>query len=525
MHGRRKSETFSALFLVAILSALACGNGSTPSPSPPTPTPPSPSTGSTSPLQFQNVTQTAGFTSLESFGGHGIQVADVDGDGWLDIYVTHIFDPAQNRPDLLFINQKQNPPSFEQRGNEAGVSDDGFFEEVSEESHAAVFADFDNDGDPDLFNAHTWNGHNRLYRNEGGGRFIDISESARIDVTDLGTRGVAAADIDGNGRLEIVVSAWQGAQPIVYWNLGGLVFERRRMQGANNRPFANQGITAVDYDGDRKPDVALTAFEYIQDEGVGPIALLANESPRLIDQTDFAGLAYEQTTSDFRGTNGWSFADIDNDMDLDLLITGFHGSKLYRNNGEGRFNFIRGFDGVRYTGAFGDVDNDGDLDLHLAGDSGIYLNDGRGGYSFEDGLGLTGMGDDARSAVFADMNNDGALDLLVASKQGPNSFFLNQARLGAWIKVSLRAPTGEEGALGARVALFESGRVGKTEFLRGFRVVQGATGYCSQDPATQHFGVDSSGVYDVRVEFGDGTAVTRTGIRPGQTLRVDGTNP
>jgi hypothetical protein len=451
-------------------------------------------------------------------------VADVNGDGWLDVYVTHIFDPLQDRPDLLFINQGQDPPSFVERGIEFGVEDDGFYEENSEESHAAVFADFDNDGDFDLFNAHTWSGHNRLYRNEGGQRFVDISDSARIDVRDLGTRGVAAADLDGNGRVDIILSAWQGAQPHVYWNLGGLVFERRRLQGTDNSAFANQGITAVDYDGDRKPDVAFTAFEYVQEGGVGPIALTFNESPRLIDRTDFAGLAYEKTKGDYRGTNGWSFADIDTDGDLDLLITGFHGSKLYRSDGEGRFHFIRRFDGECYTGSFGDVDNDGDLDLYLAGNTGVYLNDGQGGFSFRGEVGLTGIGGDARSAVFADLNNDGALDLLIASKQGSNTFFVNEARMGAWLAVSLRAPSGEAGALGAKVAVYEGGHLGDAAFLMGFRVVHGATGYCSQDPARQHFGVEGGKAYDVRVQFQGGAVVTRTGVQPGQVLRIDANN-
>ena len=43
------------------------------------------------------------FVSPENFGGHGIQVADIDNDGWLDVYVTHIFDPKQNRPDFYFV--------------------------------------------------------------------------------------------------------------------------------------------------------------------------------------------------------------------------------------------------------------------------------------------------------------------------------------------------------------------------------------------------------------------------------------
>lgn len=476
-------------------------------------------------IGFTNVTAESGFVSLADLGGHGVQVADIDGDGLLDVYVTHIFDPKQNRPDLLFRNLGGSPPRFEEIGLVAGVADDGFFpltledgtvEEFSEESHAAVFADFDNDGDLDLFNAHTWSGHHRLYRNDGGARFVDLSDSAGIDVRDLGSRGVAAADLDGNGFLDVILTAWQGFIPNVYMNLGGLRFERRRLQGDASPEFANQGLSAVDITGDGKPDLALTAFEFVPGVGVGPIAILANEADRLVEHTSFSGLEYEQTTSDFRGTNGFTFQDIDNDGDLDVVITGFHGSKLYRNNGEGRFNFLRRFEGAHYTGAFGDVDNDGDLDLYFAGATGIYVNDGTGGFTFQE-AGLEGVGVDARSAVFADMDNDGALDLLIASKQGPNTFFHNDGAAGSWLGVTLTAPTGEKGAVGAEVRLTQG------ETLLGYRVVQSSTGYCSQDPSRLHFGVGSrTGTFDVRVRFPNGSEVTRTGISPGQVVTIGG---
>ena len=484
-------------------------------------------------LSFTNATAESGFTSLLDLGGHGIQVADIDGDGLLDVYVTHIFDPKQNRPDLLFRNLGGSPQRFEEIGLVAGVSDDGFYaleledgtvEELSEESHAAVFADFDNDGDLDLFNGHTWSGHHRLYRNEGGARFVDISDSAGIDVRDLGPRGVGAADLDGDGWLDIVVTAWQGFIPNVYMNRGGMRFKRSRLQGDADPSFANQGLGLVDISGDGRPDIALSAFEHVVGVGVGSIAILTNESPRFVENTAFTGLEYAQTTSDFRGTNGYSFQDIDNDGDLDVVITGFHGSKLYRNNGEGRFNLVRLFEGVYYTAAFGDVDNDGDLDFYLAGDTGIYLNDlseGTGAFRMVEGIGLDGIGTDARSAVFADMDNNGSLDLLIASKQGPNTFFRNNlesAASGDWLGVSLTGPSGERGAVGAAVSLSRDGE------LVGYRVVQSTTGYCSQDPPRLHFGVDAAGTYDLLVRFQNGSEVTRAGLSPGQVVVIDGTS-
>jgi len=512
-----------ALALLLLAPAVAFAQSTPTTPTTPTdPTTPTAGSG----VSFTNATLQSGFVSLQAFGGHGIQVADMDNDGLLDVYVTHIFDPKEDRPDFLFRNLGGSPQRFQEIGVVAGVDDSGFFpltledgtvEEFSEESHAAVFADFDNDGDLDLFNGHTWSGHHRLYRNNGGSRFVDISDSAGIDVRDLGPRGVAASDLDGNGFLDIIVTAWQDFIPNVYMNLGGMRFERRRLQGDASPTFANQGLSVVDLTKDGRPDIFLTAFEYVEGAGNGPLAALANESPRFVEHTGFTGLEYEKTTSDFRGTNGYSFQDADNDGDLDVLITGFHGAKFYRNNGEGRFNLVRRFEGAHYTAAFGDVDNDGDLDLYLAGDASLFLNDGTGAFSRQGGIGLTGVGTDARSAVFADMDNDGFVDLLVASKQGPNTFFRNNGGAGGWLGVSLTGPNGERGATGAEVTLLQGERI------VGYRVVQSTTGYCTQDAPRLHFGLGaSSGTYDVKVRFRNGAEAMRMGVTAGQVVTIGG---
>jgi hypothetical protein len=470
-------------------------------------------------VQFENATEASGFQSLPDVGGHGIQVVDVDGDGWLDIYVTNIYNDQQDRRDLLFINQRDPALRFSELGAERAVEDDGFYGGYSNESHAAIFADLDNDGDFDLYNARTWNGSNRLYRNDGAGPFVDLSESAGIDVTDLGTRGVAAGDFDKNGFLDVLVAAWQNAQPIIYWNAGGMHFERERVHGIDDRWPANQGVTVADIDGDGLPDVALTSFEYYQEETVGPIAVLLNTGDkRFRDATHDLGFYYPRASRDYRGTNGFSFADIDNDGDLDGFIAGYHGSALFRND-NGRFRLIQQFEGVHYTGAFGDVDNDGDLDLYITGEvgdfvEGIFLNDGSGGFTLLEGV-VVGVGNDARASVFADLNNDGSLELIIASKQGVNTVFRNRSARTSAIQIALVGPNGEAGALGARVRLYAAGHVGAAEFLRGMREVRGANGYCAQESPRVHFGVDASSSYDVEVQFTSGTVVTRASLGAG----------
>ena len=71
------------------------------------------------PFRFTNVTASSRFISLRNSGGHGVQWADATGDGRPDVYVTHIFDPSENRPDLFFVNQGGG--TFNERGVRAGV--------------------------------------------------------------------------------------------------------------------------------------------------------------------------------------------------------------------------------------------------------------------------------------------------------------------------------------------------------------------------------------------------------------------
>ncbi len=470
-------------------------------------------------IRFENATEASGFVSLPNRGGHGIQVADVDGDGWLDVYVTNIYSEFEDRPDLLFLNQRDAGLRLSERGVERAVEDDGFYGSTSNESHSAIFTDLDNDGDFDLFNSRTWNGSNRLYRNDGDGPFVDLSEAAGIDVTDLGTRGVGVADFDKNGLLDILVAAWQGAQPIIYWHPGGMHFDRERIHGVDDKWPANQGITVADINADGLQDVALTSFEYYKEDTVGPITILLNTGDkRFRDGTEELDLYYPRASRDYRGTNGFSFVDVDNDGDLDCFIAGYHGSVLFRND-NGRFRLIQQFEGVHYTGAFGDVDNDGDLDLYITGErgdfvEGIFVNDGGAGFTLLPKV-IGGVGNDARAGVFADLTNDGALELLIASKQGSNTVFLNRSPRTSSIQLSLIGPNGEAGALGARVRLYDAGHLGAPEFLRGFREVRGASGYCAQESPRVHFGVDGSSSYDVEIRFTNGTVVTRTNLRAG----------
>jgi hypothetical protein len=470
-------------------------------------------------FSFSNITDRSGYISLRNFGGHGVQAVDATGDGLIDIYVTNIADPKVDRRELFFVNQGGG--QFNEMAIEAGVEDDGFFRGNSEESHAAVFADFDNDGDYDLFNAHTWTGNSRLYRNDGQGRFVDLTESAGIQVLDLESRAVAAGDINKDGRVDIILSAWEGQRNVVYLNRGSFHFRREDATGLDGRDLSNQGITLTDYDGDNDLDLASTGWKAF-DQPFGPIALYKNRgNGTFTESTREAGVVFKEDTPG----NGWSFGDLDNDGDLDAVIVGNDRAKLYLNQGKGQFEFAERFGRGDFTAALGDLDHDGDLDIYFGGNQAIYRNKGQGRFERVEVAGIRGIGANPRAVSLADIDNDGDLDILLVSKRGRNTLFRNNLDDDNWLQVRLRSPSGEAGAYGAKVSVYDAGHLGDPEHLIGFREARSATGYCAQDSPIIHFGLPAHETYDVRVRFLNGKVVNRPGISPTQILFVDGTSP
>jgi hypothetical protein len=161
--------------------------------------------------KFTDVTDAAG---LRRFGpAMSVCAADVDRDGDLDVYVCMyedvrtpdprlvevvppvVYEARNGEPNLLFVNQGNG--TFREEAAARGVADTGW-------SFAAGFADFDGDGDADLYVANDY-GDNRLYRNRGDGTFEDVSAASKSTDTGFGM-GVAWLDYDGDGKLDLYVS-------------------------------------------------------------------------------------------------------------------------------------------------------------------------------------------------------------------------------------------------------------------------------------------------------------------------------
>lgn len=439
--------------------------------------------------------------------------ADADGDGLPDLYVTMIFNDPM--PDLFYRNLGGG--RFVEEGRRRGIADyDGG-------SHGACFADLDNDGDYDLFNGTTWDNPkypavNNVFRNDGRGHFTDVTASAGIPARRTWpTRGVLTFDMDADGDLDLFcVTNYQGsADPAgecneVYRDDGQFRFTPVEAGALTTAP-CGQGATDTDFDGDGDIDVLAANrtgdVNVLRNDGKGSFALVPPAS---------LGLRH-------RAPDGITAADVDNDDDLDILLTGDNHGHLYKNQGDGCFVFAQSFsetDG--YMGGFADLDNDGDIDLVFAGDDICYLNDGSGRFASGPQIPVPAI-NDPRGIAFADIDNDGDLDFAIGCKRSGNHLVRNDGAPGNWIKVRLVSPQRQAGAFGAKTRIYPAGQAGKK--LLGLRESRSNNGYLGQDDPVLHFGLGPHQSVDVVVTFLDGVAVTRSGVTARTTVSIDGRKP
>jgi hypothetical protein len=278
-----------------------------------------------------------------------------------------------------------------------------------------AFADYDGDGDPDLFVGFDKT-PNRLYRNDDG-RLTDVGEGAGI-ADARSTRAAAWGDMDADGDPDLLVgfTAGEGSTLRLYRNDSGHFTDVTAASGLSTDGGAVRQPVWVDVDGDGDLDL----FVAFRDRAN---AFFRNEGGRFTNVADEVGLA------DARKTVGAVWFDYDDDGDLDLYTGNMDGdaNALFRNTG-GRFENVAAAAGVAWGGRVpgeatggtvrpcaADVNGDGRLDLFMAnyGPNGLFLNDGSGGFS--DVSAAWGVAIDSHydTCAFADIDNDGDLDYYV----------------------------------------------------------------------------------------------------------------
>ncbi|TDI45985.1 MAG: tetratricopeptide repeat protein, partial [Acidobacteria bacterium] len=259
-------------------------------------------------------------------------------------------------------------------------------------------------------------------------RFANVATALGLDVNGL-SGGSILEDFDGDGLLDVIVSAWGLDDSMHYFrNNGDGTFAERTEAAGLGGQRGGLNISHADYDNDGNPDVLVLRGGWLAADGEHPNSLLRNLGGGVFrDVTREAGLF------SLHPTQAAAWADYDLDGNLDLFVGNentpgkSHPSQLYLNNGDGTFSDVAAELGIRDLGfvkaaAWGDYNNDGWPDLYLSRylQPNLLLRNegpGEGGWRFTDVTAEAGVAEPKFSfpTWFFDYDNDGWLDLLVAS--------------------------------------------------------------------------------------------------------------
>ena len=429
--------------------------------------------------------------------GMGVAVGDFDNDGFDDLFITNF-----NGPDVLYRNNGDG--TFTNVAEMAGVAGDGSW------STSATFLDYDNDGLLDLYVVryvdHTFEKNlycgarnirayctpqaylgvsDLLYRNQGDGTFADISKAAGVALSEGKGLGVSIFDYDQDGYVDIYVANDSVRNFLFYNNQDGSFLDRGLTSGTGwsdqGEPQGSMGTSVGDYDGDGRPDIAVTNFhdEYL--------ALYRNLGDGFFEDVS-TQLGVKLISRAFVGF-GIGFLDFDNDSDLDLLVanghvldnapimregTTYRQRKLLLENAEGRF--------------------------HDAKESGEAL----------------AAPQVSRGLALGDYDNDGDVDALVANCGGPAVLLRNEnGNRSSWLQLKLIGNESNRNAFGARVEL----RLGAGVVSRQ---VTASGSYLSSSDHRVHFGLGShETAVSLTIFWPSGRRTDLKGIRPRQQLVVE----
>ena len=431
---------------------------------------------------------------------YGVVFRDINLDGLPDLYVVRF-----RNLNRLFLNRGVWQP-FEDYTIESGLGGNLMPRGQQNLELGASSVDFDNDGLPDMIIA-GWGVSTRIFRQEKNHHFSEWNKIGRSPPA-IDGNGAFWADVNRDGYPDVFVTDEHHPNHLFLGSGLGNFTDKSRQWGIADSSVS-QGAAFADVDDDGFPDLYVCNWF----------------KPDVFYRNTGSGFFQPQELDLFHLThslnsNGVTFGDIDNDGDLDLLVTDRDRfNRLYRNDtpagsAEWKFADITESAGIQisfpaYGSVMADFNNDGWLDIWVSciGPNMLFLNRGLGKFEkvFEEQhpywhpkkFYSTG-------AAAADVDLDGDLDLFVANKDTNSVLYLNPSNNKNFLKIKLTGVRSNRDAIGAKIWLYPAGKLDRKEALLGYREITAGGGYLSQNSLVQHFGVSIPVPYDVRVRYPSG---------------------
>jgi hypothetical protein len=472
--------------------------------------------------------------------GTGVAMADYDQDGWLDIYVVDHYGP-----NVLFHNNRDG--TFTDVAVAAGVANPQGF------GGGAAFADYDNDGDQDLYVGNF--GNNVLYRNNGDGTFTDVTAMAGVQGFGR-TLSVAWGDYDGDSFLDIYVANHINGRGLpldlypnptlrdyLYHNNGDGTFTdvTDLLPGRRGNDDGYGFIGGfLDYDNDGDADIYLVNDKFTSLRGdVTPNFLWRNDGSDGQGGWVFRDVSKEARADIVLDGMGLGVGDYDRDGYLDMYFSNIGSAVLLRNNGDGTFSQAQNLAGVGQAAArnqrlvswgceFADFDNDGWEDLYLClgylatifnnplqQPNALFKNNGDGTFT---NIGrISGAADPGvtRTAAMGDIDNDGFVDIFLSNWNGPSALYRNLGNQNHWLTIEARGTVSNRNGIGARVTVITP------EGVRQIREIRSGSSLGAGSEIVAHFGLGSqTEVSRVEIRWPSGRMQVLENVRADQKLLV-----
>ena len=454
-------------------------------------------------FEFEDITEKAGVKGISDWAS-GVTMADVNGDGYLDIYVSTVSGRyGLTGHNELYINNKNN--TFSEKSEQYGLNTSCF-------TTQSAFFDYDHDGDLDCYILNqSHNPHanivdtskrrgydpsagDRLYRNDIAttGKFTDVSASAGIYQSNLGYGlGLAIADFNNDGWDDIYVGNDFHENDYYYVNNGKGGFSEQGAQHFKHYSRFSMGNDAADYNNDGQMDLITVDMlpdrenilkTYGSDENLdiyraklGFNGYQNQYSKNALQRNNGKGISFSETSliSGISATDwSWSplFADFDNDGNKDLFITS---GIVKRPVDLDYIKFVSALQNKKGLNTTDKYDQEA-IDAMPDGSSHPFFFKGDGQLQFKDvsaTWGTQNMKGYFNGSSYADLDNDGDLDVIVNNINQKALLLQNNSKATNTLEVSLKGKDQNTFGIGAKVYLFSKGNMQYQQMMstRGFQ--------------------------------------------------------